>query len=87
MRCATQELEEDPELRAKVALYRDPDYDAAAAAAARENAMTDDDDEDDGLLDVPLEELLDDLAALSVQDNADPDQGRGQALHPGAPPG
>ena len=42
-----QELEEDPELRAKIALYRDPAVDPAAVAARRAAAMaqTDDDDE------------------------------------------
>jgi nonsense-mediated mRNA decay protein 3 len=63
-------LEEDPELRSKVALYRDPEYDPSTAAAAREDAMTDD-DEDDGVFDIPLEELLDDLAALTVEDGED----------------
>ena len=42
-----QELEEDPEMRQRVALFKDQRYDAAAAAAARLSAMTDDDDEDD----------------------------------------
>lgn len=44
----SQELEEDPELRAKVALYRDPAVDPAAVAARRAAAMaeTDDDDEE-----------------------------------------
>lgn len=50
-----------------MALFRDPDYDHSVAASAREDAMSDD-DEDDGVLDVPLAELLDDLAALTVQD-------------------
>jgi hypothetical protein len=45
-----QELEEDPELRAKVALFRDPAIDPAAGAARRAAAMTDTDDDDE---DVP----------------------------------
>jgi nonsense-mediated mRNA decay protein 3 len=40
----SQELEEDPEMRTKVALFRDPAYDPAAAADARESDMTDDSD-------------------------------------------
>lgn len=54
-----QELEEDPELRSKVALYKDPDY-------TPHDAMTDGEDED--LPDIPLEELLDDLTALQLAD-------------------
>jgi len=45
-----QELEEDPELRAKVALFRDPAIDPAAGAARRAAAMTETDDDDE---DVP----------------------------------
>jgi hypothetical protein len=33
--CSAQELEEDPEMRARVALFRDPQVDPSAAAAAR----------------------------------------------------
>eukprot|EP00884_Botryococcus_braunii_P021788 jgi/Botrbrau1/8293/Bobra.0251s0021.1 len=80
-----EELEEDPELRSKVALFRDPDYDHSSAAMAREDAMTDD-DEDDGMLDIPLEELLDDLAALTVHDHEE-DQLDQQSPHIGAAPG
>ena len=42
-----QELEEDPELRAKVALYRDPAVDPAAVAARRAAAMTDTDEDEE----------------------------------------
>jgi hypothetical protein len=65
-------------MRSKVAVYRDPEYDPAAAAAAREDAMTDDDGEDDGDLGIPLSELLDDLAALDIQE----DEGGGGAPAP-----
>ncbi len=34
-----QELEEDPEMRARVALYKDPNFDPAAAAAAVQGGM------------------------------------------------
>ena len=54
-----QELEEDPELRSKIALYRNPDYIPQAE-------MTDTEDAD--LPDIPLEELLDDLTALQLED-------------------
>lgn len=62
-----QELEEDPELRSKVALYRDPAYDPVAEAERRAAAMTDDEDGD--LPEVPLEELLDDLAAMQLEED------------------
>ncbi|KAK9846267.1 hypothetical protein WJX81_000414 [Elliptochloris bilobata] len=57
-----EELEEDPELRAKVALYRDPAVDPAIAAARRAAAMADTDEDDEDVPEVLLEELLDDLA-------------------------
>ena len=74
-----EEIEEDPELRARVALYKAPGVDnegtAAAAAAA---AVTDggdeqmegsDDEDDDDVPQVPLEELLDDMEALGIDDD------------------
>ncbi len=64
--CVVQELEEDPELRAKMALYRDPAYNPVAEAERRAAAMTDDEDGD--VPEVPLEELLDDLAGLQLDE-------------------
>ena len=61
-----QELEEDPEMRSKVALYKDPAHKPAPAQDM--DAMTDGDDEDD-LPDIPLEELLDDMNALQLEEN------------------
>lgn len=61
-----QELEEDPEMRSKMALYRDPDYDHAGDAKLQDSAMTDDEDGD--MPEVPLEELLDDLTALHLDE-------------------
>lgn len=70
-----EELEEDAELRSRVALYKNP---AAAAAAAVAPAVTqpagmaedDDDEDDDGELpQVPLDELLDDLEGLGLDDD------------------
>jgi nonsense-mediated mRNA decay protein 3 len=69
-----QELEEDPEMRAQVALYKDPTFNPAAAAAAQRQqvAMAESEDEEDGdVPQVPLEELLDDLAALGLEDEAE----------------
>ena len=62
---ALQELEEDPEMRSKVALYRDPAYLA-------DGEMTE--DEEDKPPEVPLEELLDDLSALQLQDEGEDDE-------------
>ena len=51
-----EELEEDPEMRAKVALYKDPTY---VARPREEDTMTETDGEEPPQ--VPLEELLDEL--------------------------
>lgn len=68
-----EELEEDADMRARVALYKD----AEALAAAGPTAMTGtgagdatSDDEGD-LPEVPLEELLDDLAAMQLEEDED----------------
>lgn len=63
-----QELEEDPEMRSRVALYKDPAH--KAAAAQKMDAMTDGDDDEDDLPDIPLEELLDDMNALQLEEGA-----------------
>ena len=76
-----EEIEEDPELRARVALYKAPTVEggrgggAAAAAAAKDDddeemggGSDDDEDDDDDVPQVPLEELLDDMEALGIRD-------------------
>jgi nonsense-mediated mRNA decay protein 3 len=72
-----EELEEDPELRARVALYRDPEGAAAAAAAAA--ARGEETDGSEGAPEVPLEELLEDLAAMQL-DGGDAGGGGGGAM-------
>lgn len=62
-------------MRARVALYKDPAATAAAAAAARQTAMAGSDDDDGDVPQVPLEELLDDLAALGLGEGDDEDEG------------
>ena len=62
-----QELEEDPEMRSKVALYKDSAH--RPAPAQDMDAMTEGVDEDD-LPEIPLEELLDDMNALQLEENA-----------------
>eukprot|EP00887_Chlorella_sp_A99_P002026 scaffold18.g2026.t1 len=74
-----EELEEDADMRSRVALYKDP---AAAEAGASDrrtpSEMADTEDEDGDLPQVPLEELLDDLAALDLADETeDDDEGGG----------
>ncbi len=80
---ALQELEEDPEMRAKMALYRDPAYDPVAEAERRAAAMTDDEEGD--VPEVPLEELLDDLAGLQLEQDEQPgaQQHTGNMQQPG----
>jgi nonsense-mediated mRNA decay protein 3 len=66
---AVQDLEEDPELRQQVELYKNPvagPVEAADAANAMEES--DGDDQDLRMLEVPLEELLDDLEGLAMDD-------------------
>jgi len=60
MSSSLQELEEDAELRSKIAIYKDPDY-------VQHDAMTDGDEEE--LPEIPLEELLDDLTALQIAED------------------
>lgn len=56
-------------MRAKVALYKDGKYAAAMEQIANRNAMTEDGEEDEAdLPEVPLEELLDDMAGLQLHD-------------------
>lgn len=76
-----QELEEDADMRARVTLYRDPNFNPAAAAAVQQqrqpaaSEMADTDEEED-VPEVPLEELLDDLAALDLaEDDAEDEDG------------
>ena len=71
-----QELEEDPEMRSKVALYRDPAYNPAAAPP-HGMADSDDDEDGEGVPQVPLEELLDDLAALGLEEEEEEGGGVG----------
>lgn len=63
-----QELEEDPELRKNVALFKDPSYNPVAVANARQHDMGEEDDDDDDVPEVPIEELLDGLDALGIED-------------------
>lgn len=54
-------MEEDPELRSKIAIYKNPDH-------VEQDRMTDGDGDEEELPDIPLEELLDDLTALQLAD-------------------
>ena len=67
-------------MRAKVALWRDPAYDPAAEAQRRDAAMTEsEEDEQDGVPQVPLEELLDDLDALHLDEGEEHEGGGHEA--------
>ena len=61
-----QELEEDPEMRSRVALYKDPAH-KPAAAQQQADAMTDGYEDEDDLPEIPLDELLDDMNALQLE--------------------
>jgi hypothetical protein len=62
-----QELEEDPEMRKHVAVYWDPE--ALVDAADRANDMEEDSDAGQAEIEIPLDELLDDLEGLAVQED------------------
>ena len=77
-----QDLEEDPEMRAQINLYRDPEADRRAAAAAAQAAASGaasggdgdgdgEEAEDDDFPDVGLEELLDELTLGADEPEAD----------------
>ena len=66
-RVTAQELEEDPEMRSKVALYKDSAHKPAPTQGS--DIMTDGDEDEDDLPDIPLEELLDDMNALQLEEN------------------
>jgi nonsense-mediated mRNA decay protein 3 len=61
-----EELEEDPDMRAKVALYKDPTY---VEKLREEDTMTETDGEEPPQ--VPLEELLDELTLEGEDDDED----------------
>jgi hypothetical protein len=62
-----QELEEDPDMRKHVALYKNEAVDVVAAADDA-NEMEEDDDTAAHELEIPLEDLLDDLEGLAVEE-------------------
>lgn len=61
-----EELEEDPDMRAKVALYKDPTY---VEKQREEDTMTETDGEEPPQ--VPLEELLDELTLEGGDEDED----------------
>uniref|UniRef100_A0A6U2GZ91 60S ribosomal export protein NMD3 n=1 Tax=Chlamydomonas euryale TaxID=1486919 RepID=A0A6U2GZ91_9CHLO len=85
-----QELEEDPEMRQRINLYKDPEAIAALASARAagpppgladgdDDGMGSDDDDED-LPQIPLEELLDDLEALQLAGQGDGDDGADHSM-------
>ena len=89
-----EEIEEDADLRARVALFKRDAADAAAAAAGHAGAapstapvaMSEEEDEEDAVPAVPLEELLDDLEALGLEDagGAGPEEEEEEVVGQGA---
>ena len=68
-----QELEEDPEMRAKIALYKNAEHSAPQGAVVRQAAMTDD-DEDGDFSEVLLHELVDEMQEMQLEEGADEDE-------------
>jgi len=61
-----QDLEQDPELRQSANLYRDEQ--AKKAAAESEMDTDDDDDEDDDGLQIPMDQLIDEMEEMGMRD-------------------
>jgi hypothetical protein len=66
-----QELEEDPELRQQVALYKNPEAIVHPVTNVAMDGASDEGDIDESALDIPLDELLDDLDALHIDEEAE----------------
>lgn len=69
-----EELEEDPDMRARVALYKNSSDYISSEPKAQESMPADDvedEESDDDALSIPLEELLDDLAAMQIEEEVD----------------
>lgn len=88
-----EELEEDEDMRARVALYRDPDVDLTKHMAGLSLAMSEDDESEDDVPTVPLEELLEDLVAMQLEDGEEEEgaaagegEGQGADQSPGGAP-
>lgn len=59
-----QEIEEDPDVRARIAVFKDPG--ATSIPQARDDDEMSEDDSDEGELNIPFEELLDDLTSVNL---------------------
>jgi nonsense-mediated mRNA decay protein 3 len=60
-----QDLEQDPELRQGANLYRDEQ----AKKAAADSEMDTDDDEDDEGLQIPMDQLIDEMEEMGMRDD------------------
>lgn len=59
-----QEIEEDPDVRSRIALYKDPS--AMNIPRVKDDDQMSEDDSDDEVLNIPFEELLDDLTNVEL---------------------
>eukprot|EP00897_Mesotaenium_endlicherianum_P005218 jgi/Mesen1/4724/ME000241S03763 len=75
-----EEVEEDPELRSKIAVYRDPTFVPRPTPAAAPGGGDEDDDGDEPP-EIPLEELLLDLQIGDNGDGAEEDEGDEEGAH------
>ena len=60
-----QDLEQDPELRQGANLYRDEQ----AKKAAADSEMDTDEDEDDEGLQIPMDQLIDEMEEMGMRDD------------------
>ena len=65
-----EELEEDPDMRSRVALYRDKQQNVGGSGGM--NQVPEDSEDEEDFPEVPLEELLDDLEAMQLDDGEQP---------------
>jgi nonsense-mediated mRNA decay protein 3 len=61
-----QELEEDPEMRSQISLYKAPDAERIYRQSKEDRMVDDEDEEEEEVPEVKLEELLEDL---TLEDN------------------
>jgi len=66
-----RDLEEDPELRSGVVLYKAPRKEAAQPTSTDSESMADADEGDPDFHDVTLDELVDDVATMALDEDVD----------------
>ena len=62
-------------MRAKIALYKNPDFSPEKESAGQQAAMSDDDDEEGDFPEVLLEELVDEMQDMQLEEDEDAEDG------------